>query len=36
HDPYAYLNDVLERIPTQRASMINELLPHNWKFAGKV
>ena len=31
HDPYAYLKDVLERLPTQRASLINELLPHNWK-----
>lgn len=30
HDPYAYLKDVLERLPTQRVSMINELLPHNW------
>ena len=36
HDPYAYLKDVLERLPTQRASMINELLPHNWKPADKV
>jgi len=31
HDSYAYLKDVLERLPTQRASMINELLPHHWK-----
>ena len=30
HDPYAYLKDVLDRLPTQRASAINELLPHNW------
>ncbi|WP_428776520.1 IS66 family transposase [Vibrio sp.] len=30
HDPYAYLKDVLERLPTHRASAINELLPHNW------
>lgn len=30
HDPYAYLKDVLERLPTQRASAIDELLPHNW------
>jgi len=36
HDPYAYLKDVLERLPTQRASMIQELLPHNWKSADKV
>jgi hypothetical protein len=31
HDPYAYLKDVLTRLPTQRASQIGELLPHCWK-----
>lgn len=36
HDPYAYLKDVLERLPTQRASAINELLPHNWAPSDKV
>ncbi|CAM2933129.1 Transposase IS66 C-terminal domain-containing protein [Pseudomonas gessardii] len=30
HDPYAYLKDVLARLPTQRASKIAELLSHNW------
>ena len=30
HDPYAYLRDVLERLPTHPASRINELLPHRW------
>ena len=30
-DPYAYLRDVLERLPTQPASRITELLPHRWK-----
>lgn len=30
HDPYAYLKDVLERLPTQRNNQIAELLPHNW------
>lgn len=30
HDPYAYLKDVLTRLPTQRASGIGELLPHKW------
>ncbi|WP_349970181.1 transposase domain-containing protein [Pseudomonas caspiana] len=30
HDPFAYLKDVLTRLPTQRASEIGELLPHNW------
>jgi transposase len=31
HDPYAYLRDVLERLPTQPASRIDELLPHIWQ-----
>ena len=31
HDPYAYLKDVLMRLPTQRASRIEELLPHRWQ-----
>ena len=30
HDPYAYLRDILERLPTQPASRIDELLPHRW------
>ena len=30
HDPYAYLKDVLTRLPTQPASDIAQLLPHNW------
>jgi len=30
HDPYAYLKDVLTRLPTQRASEIDQLLPHQW------
>ena len=28
HDAYAYLKDVLTRLPTQRASEIGELMPH--------
>ena len=31
HDPQAYLKDVLDRLPTQPNSRIDELLPHNWK-----
>jgi transposase len=31
HDPYAYLRDVLERLPIQPASRIGELLPHRWQ-----
>lgn len=34
HDPYAYLNDVLTRVPSQRASEIAELLAHKWVKAG--
>jgi transposase len=30
HDPYAYLKNVLERLPTQPNSRIDELLPHRW------
>ena len=30
HDPYAYLKDVLARLPTQKASEIEQLLPHQW------
>jgi transposase len=30
HDPFAYLKDVLERLPTHPASRIDELLPHLW------
>lgn len=30
HDPYRYLKDVLNRLPTQPASRISELLPHSW------
>lgn len=31
HDPYAYLKDVLTRLPTHKASRIDELLPHRWQ-----
>jgi hypothetical protein len=31
HDPYAYLKDVLTRLPSQRASEIHDLLPHVWR-----
>ncbi len=33
HDPYAYLKDVLTRLPTHKASQIEDLLPHRWKSA---
>ena len=31
NDPYAYLRDIMERVPTQPASRIGELLPHIWQ-----
>jgi transposase len=31
HDPHAYLNDVLTRLPTHLNSRIDELLPHRWQ-----
>lgn len=31
HDPYAYMRDVLTRLPTQLNRDIGELLPHCWK-----
>jgi hypothetical protein len=34
HDPFAYLKDVLERLPTQPADRIGELLPYHWRPAG--
>jgi transposase len=30
-EPYRYLKDVLERVPTQPASRLEELLPHRWQ-----
>lgn len=33
HDPWAYLKDVLTRLPTQLNSRIEELLPHKWQRA---
>jgi hypothetical protein len=30
HDPYVYLKDVLTRLPTQKVSKIEQLLPHQW------
>lgn len=33
HDPYAYLKNVLTRLPSRRASEVTELLPHRWPHA---
>ena len=30
HAPYRYLKAVLERLPTQPARRLDELLPHGW------
>lgn len=30
HDPYAYLQDVLTRLPTHLINRIDELLPNRW------
>ena len=34
HEPWAYLKDVLTRLPIQLNSRIEELLPHKWQPAG--
>ncbi len=34
HDPYGYLKGILTRLPTHKASQIEELLPHRWKPVG--
>ena len=31
HDPWAYLRDVLDRLPSHPNSRIEELLPHRWQ-----
>lgn len=35
HDPFAYLSDVLRRLPTQLNSRVEELLPHCWQPAAR-
>jgi transposase len=35
HEPWAYLKDVLTRLPTQKNSRIEELLPHKWQPGGR-
>jgi transposase len=31
HDPWAYLKDVFERLPTLKNRDLGQLLPHNWR-----
>lgn len=35
-DPYEYLKDVLQRLPTQKVRLVGELLPHRWRAANSV
>ena len=35
HDVFAYMKDVLERMPTWTNSRIDELLPHRWRPAAE-
>ncbi len=30
HDPYVYFKGILQRLPTQPSSRLEELLPHHW------
>jgi transposase len=34
HDPWAYLKDVFERLPTLKHRDLAQLLPHNWRPSG--
>ena len=34
HDPWAYLKDVFERLPTLKQRDLAQLLPHNWRLPG--
>ena len=34
HDPWAYLKDVFERLPTLKNRDLAQLLPHNWRAGG--
>ena len=36
HDPWAYLKDVFERLPTLKNRDLAELLPHNWRPASGI
>ena len=36
HDPWAYLKDVFERLPTLKNRDLVPLLPHNWRTASGI
>ena len=31
HDPWAYMKDVFERLPTLKNRDLHQMLPHNWR-----
>ena len=35
HDPWAYLKDVFDRLPTLKHRDLAQLLPHHWQRAGE-
>jgi transposase len=35
HDPWAYLKDVFERLPTLKQRDLEQLMPHNWRPASQ-
>ena len=36
HDPWAYLKDVFERLPSLKNRDLAQLLPHNWRPASSI
>ena len=36
HDPWAYLKNVFERLPTLKNRDLAQLLPHNWRPATSI
>ena len=36
HDPWAYLKNVFERLPTLKNRDLAQLLPHNWRPAVEI
>ena len=35
HDPWAYMKDLFERLPTLKQRDLAQLLPHNWQPASE-
>jgi len=36
HEPFAYLKDVLDRLPGMTNQQIDDLLPENWQHSGAI